>query len=449
MASNIFTGASRYSTDFQSVIDRSVNIASLPLLQMQQNKVKISDESAALKSLDGKLASLETTLTNLANSFGSGSYSISNSDSSTVSARISDGVAEGTYTVKVLDIGSYATASSKSKLTVVTDPATQNISEAESFSLTINGGEAISIEPADNSLKSLVEAINNANAGVRATLVNLSPSGTPEYHLSIQSTTLGSTTISLTGDGDELLDSATGGSQARYIVNGRVEESVSSSRTVTLSTGLTIDLVKESTSTATIQVTRGTGNVKAAIDAFVNSYNGVIDELGKHYGQQNGALSGNSLVFTTNNVLREISSYSTGNSGMSSLASLGILTDKSGKLYVDAAEWDKVKTNVSGLQAFFGKSDSSGFLKAASDRVNGLHAEQSGIVSNAIKITAEQAVSADARITEEQRRIDDLKTDLQKKFYAADALIASLEQQATYFINMFAAMKSNQESING
>ena len=85
MASNIFTGASRYSTDFQSVIDRSVNIASLPLLQMQQNKVKISDESAALKSLDGKLASLETTLTNLANSFGSGSYSISNSDSSTVS----------------------------------------------------------------------------------------------------------------------------------------------------------------------------------------------------------------------------------------------------------------------------------------------------------------------------------------------------------------------------
>ena len=58
MASNIFTGASRYSTDFQSVIDRSVNIASLPMLQMQQNKVKISDESAALKSLDSKLSSL-------------------------------------------------------------------------------------------------------------------------------------------------------------------------------------------------------------------------------------------------------------------------------------------------------------------------------------------------------------------------------------------------------
>ena len=143
MASNIFTGASRYSTDFQSVIDPSVNIASCLCCRCSKTKLKISDESAALKSLDGKLASLDTTLTNLANSFGSGSYSVSYSDSSTVSARISDGVAEGTYTVKVLDIKSTATASSKSNLTVVTDPATQNISEAGSFSLTINGGESI------------------------------------------------------------------------------------------------------------------------------------------------------------------------------------------------------------------------------------------------------------------------------------------------------------------
>ena len=42
-----------------------------------------------------------------------------------------------------------------------------------------------------------------------------------------------------------------------------------------------------------------------------------------------------------------------------------------------------------------------------------------------------------------------LKENLQQKFYAADALIASLEQQASYFISMFTAMKSNQDSMNG
>lgn len=449
MASTLFTGASRYSTDFQSVIDRSVSIASLPMLQMQQNKVAISDQSAALNALDTKVSSFQTSLKNLSDSFGSLSFFVSNSDSSSVTAKTGEGVTAGVYTVKVLDIGSYATASSKSDLTVVTDPATQNISSAESFSLTVNGGDPVTIEPAANNLTSLVEAINNSNAGVRATLVNLSPSGTPEYHLSIQSTTLGATTISLSGDGAELLDSATGGSQARYIVNGRVEESVSSSRTVTLSTGLTIDLVKESSSAVTIDVSRGSNSVKLALDTFVNSYNGVVDELNKHYGTQKGALAGNSVLSGTNDVLRRISSYGTGTSGMGSLAAIGVLTDKSGKLYIDSTEWDKVKNDVSGLQTFIGSTGTSGFLKSAGDNITSLQADKTGLLKSAIETTKQQATSADNQIAEEQRRIDTLKENLQQKFYAADALIAALEQQASYFISMFTAMKSNQDSMNG
>jgi len=41
----------------------------------------------------------------------------------------------------------------------------------------------------------------------------------------------------------------------------------------------------------------------------------------------------------------------------------------------------------------------------------------------------DQLTAADDRIAEEQRRIDDLTESLQKRFYAADALIAQLEQQ--------------------
>ena len=120
MASNIFTGASRYATDFQSVIDRSVNIASLPMLQMQQSKATTSDQNAAVQALDSKVSSLQTALKSLGDSFGFGSYSIANSDASIVTARMAEGVGEGTYTVKVLDVGSYATATSKSDLTGVT-----------------------------------------------------------------------------------------------------------------------------------------------------------------------------------------------------------------------------------------------------------------------------------------------------------------------------------------
>ena len=69
MASNIFTGASRYSQDFQSVIDRAVNIASLPMLQMQQSKATASDQASALKVLDAKVSALQNSLKGIGDSF--------------------------------------------------------------------------------------------------------------------------------------------------------------------------------------------------------------------------------------------------------------------------------------------------------------------------------------------------------------------------------------------
>ena len=133
MASTIFTGASRYSSDFQAVIDRAVSIASLPMTQMQQNKLLVSDESTALKTLDARVAQLQNSLSGLGDAFGMKSYSVSNSNGSIASAQVSDGVAAGTYTLKVLDLGSYATATSKSSLPVVTDPASQSIDAATEY----------------------------------------------------------------------------------------------------------------------------------------------------------------------------------------------------------------------------------------------------------------------------------------------------------------------------
>jgi flagellar hook-associated protein 2 len=444
---DIFTGASRYSSDFQSVIDRAVNIASLPMLQMQQGRAGISDQSGALKAIESKVASLESTLKTLGDSFGFGSYSVANSNASVVSARISEGVTEGTYSIKVLDVGSYATASSRSGLTVVTDPATQNITSDEEFTLHVNNGTPVVINPASNNLNSLVEAINASNAGVRATVVNLSPTGSPEYHLSLQSTSLGPADIRLTAGSTELLDNATGGTSARYVINGSEQESISNSRTVTVSNGLVVDLVRDDDQAATIEVTRGTTNTRIALESFVNSYNSVIDELNKHFGTNKGALSGNSIVRGVEDILRKLGSYAS-NDSLGSLAAIGIAADEFGKLSLDSVEWGAVKTDFTGLKAFMGSLGGTGFLKAAEDQLASLRNTTNGILATAIDSFEQQIETSDARLIEEQRRIDDLKESLQKKFYAADALIASLEQQASYFINMFAAMKANQESMN-
>lgn len=448
-STNLFTGASRYSQDFQSVIDRSVNIASLNMLQMQQIKASTSEEASALKSLESKVSTLQGSLKGIADSFGFNSLSVSNSDASILSAKISEGAREGTYTVKVLDAGSFGSASSKSTLTTVTDPAKENIASGQEFSLVVNGGEAKAIHATGASLNSLVDAINGANAGVKATVVNMSPSGTPDYRLSLQSTSLGPVSISLTGDGSELLNSATGGAMARYVVNGSTQESTSTSRTVTLSTGLTVDLIRDDSKAVTLEVSRRTDSVKAAIETFINGYNSVVDEMSKHYGDGRGALTGNSIVAGTAHVIRSIGSFAPSNEGMSSLASIGVLSDRSGKLYLDTEEWNKVKGDVAGLQAFAGTLTTSGFVKSANDSLDTLQHAETGMLKTAIASSNEQAVAAENRLVDEQRRIDDLRESLQRRFAEADSLIALLEQQASYFINLFGAMKSNQESMSG
>ena len=77
MASTLFTGSSRFSTDFTQIIDRSVAIASLPLTQMQQQRMKSNDESTALKTVEAKVLALQSSLKEISGSLGLSSWKVS------------------------------------------------------------------------------------------------------------------------------------------------------------------------------------------------------------------------------------------------------------------------------------------------------------------------------------------------------------------------------------
>src|SRR5579862_2510898 len=102
-----FTGTSSFSSDFQSVITRSVQIASLPLNQMQADLNTMSDRSSALTSLDSQFSALQTAISNISSATGLGSYSASVSDPTIASATLSSGVQTASYTLRVLNLGAY------------------------------------------------------------------------------------------------------------------------------------------------------------------------------------------------------------------------------------------------------------------------------------------------------------------------------------------------------
>jgi len=442
-ASSIFTGASRYSSDFQSLINRAVAIASLPLGQLTAAKTTLEAESSALGTLNTKFTSLQSAITSLETATGISSYAVSVSNGLVVSASASTGATAGTYSIEVTSLGSNTSTMSKAGLTTVTDPSTQNISSASDFTLTVNGTPH-TITPSGTTLNALVTAINDAGLDTQASIVNVGSTSSPDYRLAIQSSKLGADTIQLNDGSQDLLDTLATGAKATYKLNGMATAIESDSRTITLAPGLTAQLLGESASgvATTITVSRSTMAITNALASFVTAYNAGVDELDKHRGEAGGALTGQSIVSMLSEAMRNVAQYSGGSDTITSLTDLGLNFDDQGKLSLDTSAFSSATTgNIDELMTFLGSSTGGGFLKSATDTLNGLEDATDGILTTAISSMTAQITGQTSRITTEQERVADIQENLTAQMSAADALIAALEQQATYLNALFESMR--------
>jgi flagellar hook-associated protein 2 len=443
---SIFSGNSRFATDFQSVIDRSVAIASLPLNLLNDTKTSLNSQSTAVTALDTKFGALQQAIEGLESTVVDHPFAVSVQDESILGATVSSNAMEGAYTLEVTSLGAYSASLSSDGLTTVTDPTQQNISAAGTFSLTVDG-VTLDVTPESQTLTGLATAINQLeDSGVRATVVNVGSSASPDYRLALQSTKLAPVAIQLQAGANSLMTVLATGSNAAYKVNGMDQEVQSDSRTVELAPGLEVTLRGESEpgQATTISVTRETAGLGDSLSAFVEAYNAVVTELDTHRGEDAGALSGQTIVNTLSQALRQIGNYSSGSQAVSSLAALGITSDMNGLLTLDA---DAVETLDPGaVLDFLGTSSSTGFLHTASDVMSSIEDPDTGSVKVALQNYEDEIATQDKLIEVQEERIETLREGLAAKMAAADALIASLEQQVSYITGLFEAMKANSES---
>ena len=430
-----FTGSSTYSSSFQQVIQRAVNIASLPLQSLQSSVSTLKSQQSAIASLGSSFTTLHGAIQQIATAAGANATA-SVSNSSSVSATASSGALPGVYSIQVDDPGSSTTTLSKSTLTTVTDPATGDISSATSFTLTVNGA-AHTVTNTGNSLSGLAEIINAGGYGVQATIVNLGGSSNPDYRLALTGTQLGSDTIQLTDGSNDLLDTLSTGAPAQYKINGGTTDVQSNSSQVAIAPGVTINLLAQSTSPVKITVSRSFSTVQSALSSFVSAYNSAFDALAQNRGQNGGALSGDSLVFTLTNVLRQVSQYQAGSGTISSLSDLGLTLDDTGHLSLDTSAL--ANPNAAALSHFLGDTISGGFLKAANDAVNGITDSTKGLVATDYNNLGDQITNLNAQVADQQSKITDLENNLQAQLSQADAAIATLQSQKTYFQELFQA----------
>jgi flagellar hook-associated protein 2 len=429
-----FNGSSTYSSSFQQVLTRAVQEASLPMQQLQNNVNDLTNQQSALTQLETTFNSLDSAIQSI-DAATSGNPAASVSDPSIVSAATTSSALPGTYSIQVDTLGSYATALSQAGSPAVTDPTSQSISSANTFTLSV-GAVNTTITPASNSLEGLATAINASSAGVQATIVNVGSNTSADYRLVITNDTLGQNTIQL-NDGSNLMSSVADGADATYSVNGSSTVLSSNSRQVTLSPGLTVTMLAASTQPDTITVTTDYTALSNALSSFATAYNAAVTAVNAQIGQNAGPLAGDSIIGTLNGMLHSLIQYSSGAGPVASLNDLGLSVDENGVMSYDASTFTGL--NIANVAQFLGSDSASGFLQTASGALTSAVDTSSGSIETEYGDLQTQINAQNASIQTDQSRITDMETNLESELTQADAAIATLESQKTYMTDLFNA----------
>jgi flagellar hook-associated protein 2 len=454
--SSLFTGSSQFSASLQNAITREVSLASLPLQEMQNDLTTLQSQSSELTTLSTDFTNLQSAISQVAAAIGPNAYNASVSNSSVASVALSGTPQTGSFSITVGSMGSYASAMSNDALPTVSDPTTGNINDATSFTLQIGDATWI-ITPAADTLSALADAINQTGAAkVQAITVNIGSPSAPDYRLALQLNQLGDQAVQLTANngsdpGQTLLTQQVSGSSATYQVDGQPAPpnppNSTSSPTVTIMPGVNVTL--QGTGTTTVSVGQSTSALSAAFSNLATAYNQAETDINNNRGTAGGALEGQSILSELSDALNSIANYTSGNSGISSLESLGFSFDQNGVLSFDSSAFASATSGgLAQLTSFLGSSTAGGFLEAATNTINSLTAPTTGLLQTSLASYQSEITQENQDISNEQDQLNTLQTNLTQQMSAADASIASLEQETLYLNGLFSQEQSDQQATS-
>jgi flagellar hook-associated protein 2 len=355
-----------------------------------------------------------------------------------------DGPMNGSTTLDLQRTGSASLQTQQIPVTSLSAASWDATADAAGSRSTYNlviGSSTYSFTPADNSAASVAAAINSLyGSHVHASVVDLETGGSPDYRIALQGPA-GAYDIQKTSV-TSFQKEQTAGALAAYEINSSGVMNTSATRNITVSYGVTATLVGTSGNPVGITVTRSTGALNTALSGFADAYNAAVTELGTQRGQTSGALQGQSIVNQLSNLLSSISTYSSSGQ-FSGLASLGLDLGTNGQITYNALTLMSADlTSSTGVTAFLGSATGGGFLKSATDALTSVEDPTTGLLKTLETDMKSQITDLGTTISTKQAAVDAMQLQMQNQMAAADALIASMEQQYSYLSGLFQAQQT-------
>ncbi len=425
--------------DTNAIVDQLLELERQPIKTMQIDKAWFEKRHEAYATFDGKLEKFLSNIENLGSSDDLRQKKVTSSNEDFFSVTASaDALPGASYQVEVVSMAQVQKTVSQGYVDKTADDfgignLTLTVGDNDPVNITIDG--------TNNSLEGIMEAINEADAGVNASIIN-DGTDTP-YRLVLTGENVASAftlTSGLTGgiyDPLSLTDTQTA-TQAHIRVD-TIDIYSDSNVLSEAIPGLTLDLKDaEEGTTTNVTVSLDEAAIKSQIEKFVSGYNDIMGFIGSQAtteDSEGGILGGDATLKTVQRRLQDyLTTFVDTTGNFSAISQLGLETQKDGTLLLDDSTLtDAIQNDLDSVEKLLvGEGETEGIAVQFQNYLEALTSSTDGIEATNKRSTESIVKNIDNRMEQMELRFDKREETLRNKFNAMELLISGLNSQSAF-----------------
>lgn len=421
--------------DVQSIVTQLMTLERRPLQALQQSKSTLDSQLSAYGRFRSALSTFQTALRDLKSLDAFEIYSATSSDKDALTVTTDSAAAIGSLSVQ---INRLAQAHKQGSQAIADTGTTTLGGVGDQMTITVDG-TATAVNVGGMTLSQIRDVVNEAGAGVTASIVSENASS---HRLVLTSTQTGADaamSLSFSGTVGTALNMATINNvvslaelDAEVLIDNTYTITRGSNSIDDAIDGLTLNLKNETTTALLVTVDRNSDAVAESVQKFVDSYNALRSTITGLRGKE---LKNDSTLRSIEDSIQDV--LNTPPVGLTGsfdyLSQIGVSIQKDGTMKLDRSVLDDaIAADFTGLSEVFADND-QGYMYRLDGRLTDILAIDGLIDGREDGIKASQK-TVSSRIDNMEYRLQLVEKRYRAQFTALDSMLGQMQGTSQYLL---------------
>lgn len=427
-----------------NLVDQVIEAERMPLKKMEADKAKVEDKVKLVTEFETKINDILKNLNSIVGARGFSDMKFMSGFPDIVDGTVDPAIADsGDWTLEVIQLAT--------KPSIVSNGAPDKDQSSIGVGYikfdTPEGIQEVYIDEDNSTLEKVAAKINEADVGVKATVINDRKDSVDSYRLQLTGAKTGNdhsvefpTVYMVDGDFDFEFDHQLAAKNAKYKLNGHEFEAAENKITDAIP-GVTLDLKQAREGTPVkLTVTENFDVIGEKVKSFVDAYNGALSFIQsqnkltetKDGMQRLGPLGGDSMLRMTEGRLRSIiQNVQETNSSYERILELGIEFNRNGTLDYKAEKFKKAVAEDPRDVIEFLRGDlvNTGFITNMRKRIREITDPSTGAVGTRKTSMQRQVSNIDQKIDRKEKQLEKREESLRRQFSKMEEAMSKLNSQ--------------------